>query len=361
MAQYWLEDLLKEAAHTLVTRCACSKKGLNILIICGKHNSAFAENLMLECYKRHAYPYLWVFDENLLRRAEVVPKKVKDKVPKHIRSLLENSDLVVWLTQFENPKSAPTDLGNAFCSFWDEVYETVKGKPLLLVNLLSAKCLETMDIEYEEFLATFANAINVNYDKLRKTGLDIIANLDRKNLIYITDPNGTDLTFSIKNRKIGMEAGTLEDCFSTGRECEVEIPAGEVYVAPIENSAYGTLVCDELKDFNIQKLRMDFAKGKIVHFEAEKGKASFQSILEKAHGDRDRIAEFGIGINYGMKPIGLRIFDEKACGTAHIAIGSNTHLGGINKASIHIDFILYKPTIKADMDVIMKEGQALQF
>jgi leucyl aminopeptidase (aminopeptidase T) len=240
------------------------------------------------------------------------------------------------------------------------VDESLKAKPLLLLNLLSAKCLKPMRIAYGTFLATFANAVNVNYDKLRETGLNIAAGLNGRKMIHITDLNGTDLSFSIENRRVSIEVGTLEECFSTGNECEVEIPAGEVYVAPLENSAYGTLVTDEVRDFNIRRLQMNFEKGRIIRFNAEKGKASFQNLLEKAQGDKDRIAEFGVGINYGMKPVGIRICDEKALGTVHIAIGNNTHLGGINEASIHMDFILYKPTIKADNTLIMKEGHVIK-
>jgi len=54
-----------------------------------------------------------------------------------------------------------------------------------------------------------------------------------------------------------------------------------------------------------------------------------------------------------MNPMGWSVYDEKALGTAHIAIDNNTHLCGVNKASIHIDFILYNPTIKADDKIIM--------
>ena len=352
-----LEKLMKEAARSTVNRCACLRKGMSTLIICGKHNLAFAEYLMRECYAKHAYPHLWVFDEHLLlKKTKTTDEKTKAILPKHTRSLLENSDLVFWLSQFENPKTAWTVLGEAVCSYWDHVEESMKTKPRLLVNLLSAKCMKTMRIAYKTYLATFANAINVNYDRVKKTGLNVAAGLNGRKMIHITDPNGTDLSFSIEKRRVGMEVGTLEECFSTGRECEVEIPAGEVYVAPQEDSAYGTLVTDEVRDFNIRRLQMDFEKGRIVHFKAEKGRASFQNLLEKAQGNKDRIAEFGVGINHGMKPIGLRIYDEKALGTAHVAIGNNTHLGGTNKASIHIDFILYKPTIKADNSLIMKEG-----
>ncbi len=64
--------------------------------------------------------------------------------------------------------------------------------------------------------------------------------------------------------------------------------------------------------------------------------------------------EFGVGINQGMKPIGLRIWDEKAPRTGQVAIGNNVHLSGADKALIHIDFNLYKPTVKADSIIHLK-------
>jgi hypothetical protein len=357
-----LEDLMKDAAHSIVTRSACLRASAvsDILIICGKHNGAFAENLIAECYEEQVSPHLWVWDENLLpRKRKIAAEGVMLKLPRHTRSLLENSDLVVWLTQFENPKSARDELGTAVCSFWDEVDEVVRGKPLLSVNLFSAKSVESMGIRYKKYIETFAHAVDVDYERVRKTGSTVRASLEGTKLITVKDPNGTDLSFSIENRRIGTEVGTLEDCFATGKECDVEIPAGEVYVAPLENSVRGRLVADEARDFGVQKLQMDFDNGRIISLKAEKGEAEFRGFLEKAQGDKDRLAEFGIGINHGMKPIGLRISDEKALGTVHLAIGNNVHLGGKNEASIHIDFNLYKPTVNADNELVIRDGHIM--
>ena len=47
-----------------------------------------------------------------------------------------------------------------------------------------------------------------------------------------------------------------------------------------------------------------------------------------------------------MKTIGWSMYDEKARGTAHIPIGNTVHLGGVNKASTHIDFVPHSQTIK---------------
>jgi leucyl aminopeptidase (aminopeptidase T) len=80
-------------------------------------------------------------------------------------------------------------------------------------------------------------------------------------------------------------------------------------------------------------------------------------MLAEAKGEKDRIGEFGIGTNYGIKPVGWSLYDEKALGTAHIAIGRNVHLGGVNEASIHADFVLSKPSIEVDSTLIMKKGK----
>jgi leucyl aminopeptidase (aminopeptidase T) len=42
-------------------------------------------------------------------------------------------------------------------------------------------------------------------------------------------------------------------------------------VAPIETSANGVLVVEEVGEYNIKNLELRFEKGKIVSFKAEKG------------------------------------------------------------------------------------------
>jgi leucyl aminopeptidase (aminopeptidase T) len=345
---------MQEAASILITDAACLKEKSNVLVICGLHNKMVAEHIVSECQAKGANPHLWVFDERTFRKPA---NNVAAILPIDTCVLLKRSDLIIWLSQFEDLERFTRNLRKAMISYWDTVYETVENKPRLLVNLPSAKYVEKIGINYENFLKTFINAVKVDYGKLREVGSHLVAKLDGKKLVHVQDSNGTDLTFNIEGRSVGVEVGTLEQCFSSGKECEVDVPAGEVYVAPIETSANGTLVVYELKEYGIRGLELHFKKGKIVDFKAEKGSNVFQNIMMKAEGDKDKIAELGIGINHGMKPIGWSIYDEKALGTAHIAIGNNTHLGGTNKASIHIDFILLSPNIEVDNEPIMQKGR----
>lgn len=350
-----------EAANTIVTGVACLKEDFNVLIICGLHNKNLAEYITLESYTVGAYPYLWVFDEKIFsKRAKTPSENVIRVLPKHVRSLLRDSDVIIWLSQFGDLRKIPKNVKKAMFSFWDSVDETIGSKPRLYVNLLSAACVENMGINYEDYLQSFVNAINVDYSKIRKTGHFIASKLHGKSVVHVYDANGTDLTFRIKNRPVGIEAGTLEDCFSNGKECAVDVPGGEVYVAPIETSANGVLMVDEFRDYKIRNLKLHFKDGKVENFKAEKGGDVFRKLLDKAEGDKDRIAELGIGINYGVKLTGYRLYDEKALGTAHIAIGNNIHLGGVNRASIHLDFVLHSPTLEVDDESLMEEGKIVK-
>jgi leucyl aminopeptidase (aminopeptidase T) len=348
---------MKEAAHAIITRVACLRRNSNLLIVCGFHNKAFAERLMLESYVVGAHPYLWVFDEKFfLKYSKKFPENAVATLLVHLRSLLENSNVIIWLSQFDDLEKFPANIRKAIVSFWDAFDEVIKAKPRLYVTLPSTRCIEGMGISYMDFLHSFAKAVNADYNELRKTGDSVASKLNGKKLVRVCDANGTDLTLSIDKRRVSVEVGTLEECFATGKECGVEVPGGEVYVAPVETSANGLLVVDEFRDYHIRNLKLHFKDGKIVNFKAEKGSDVFRDLLEKAEGDKDRIAEFGIGTNYCMKPIGYRIYDEKALGTVHIAIGNNVHLGGINKASIHYDFVLHNPSVEVDDKCIMKKG-----
>jgi hypothetical protein len=356
-----MEKQIRQAARAIVTNIACLKEKFNVLVICGLHNKTLAEHITLESYAMKAYPYLWVYDEKFfLKNVKILWGDGIAILPEHLGSLLENSNVVIWLSQFDDLGKFPPGVRKAMISFWDNVDEAIKAKPRLYVNLLSARCIEYMGIDYEHYIQSFIKAVNVDYDKLRRVGNTFASKLDGKKLVHVYDTKGTDLTFSIDKRHIGVEAGTLEDCFSSGKECGMEVPGGEVYVAPNETSANGVLVVEEFRDYKIRNLRLHFSEGKIVSFKAKKGNDVFGDLLDKAEGDKDRIAEFGIGINHGMKLTGYRICDEKALGTVHIAIGNNIHLGGINKSSIHWDFVLRNPSIEVDDRLLMKKGKLVR-
>lgn len=355
--RYW-EIALKECAHIIVTNVASLRKRPDVLVVCGPHNKVLAEYIMLESQRVGAHPRLWTFDEGFyLRSLETDPETLTTKMLGHTCGLVEKAHVIIWLSQFANIEQYPSRVRKTIYSFWDRINETIEQKPRLYVNLPSPELIRAMRINYLEFLSAFINGVKVDYHKLRETGSALASKLRGKEDVRLFHENGTDLRMHIEGRRVAFEAGTLEDCYSAGRECSVDVPAGEVYVAPVENSANGMVVVDELKDYRLSRLELHFQNGRLVEFNAQSGSDVFRKMLAEAEGEKDRIGELGIGTNYGIKPVGWSIYDEKALGTAHVAIGRNVHLGGVNKASIHVDFVLNKPSIEVDDKLIMKKGK----
>lgn len=68
------------------------------------------------------------------------------------------------------------------------------------------------------------------------------------------------------------------------------------------------------------------------------------------------MCELGIGTNHCAILTGNILEDEKLNGSVHIAFGTNTSFGGLNKADCHCDGVILKPTLYIDDLLILKDG-----
>jgi leucyl aminopeptidase (aminopeptidase T) len=187
------------------------------------------------------------------------------------------------------------------------------------------------------------------------------ARLQGKDKVHITTPLGTDLTFSIAGRDVKEDTGLIHQPGEFGN-----LPAGECFVAPLEDSAQGVLVADKSFPELVvkQPVRMTFEKGRVV---AVEGGAEAEELLRRiAYGEQQEygancrvIAELGIGTNPKARLTGKLITDEKVMGTIHIAIGDNATptFGGANRAPIHIDGVVGQPTLVVDGETLIEGGK----
>ncbi len=168
-----------------------------------------------------------------------------------------------------------------------------------------------------------------------------LAGADR---VRITAAAGTDLTLRIGGRPWHKDSGVLTAPGSFGN-----LPGGEVFTAPLERSAEGRLVVDlALGDLPLDRpVVLTFREGRVTGVQG--GQAARE--LEHRLGD-DRwawtIGEFGVGANPFVRPRGRAALDEKAQGTAHIALGGNRSFGGENPASTHYDCVIRELEIDLD-------------
>jgi leucyl aminopeptidase (aminopeptidase T) len=176
----------------------------------------------------------------------------------------------------------------------------------------------------------------------------VLAQVEGKRTIRLRGRAGTDLTFRIGERKWRTDATPIEAGEFHNH------PNGEVFVSPMEDGADGVLVADLTVPYTVgglvdEPVTLQFEGGRVRSIEGGKAAAMLHDLVE-ATGESGRvIAELGIGLNHAVRPRGHVLLDEKAGGTAHVAIGNNTgSYGGDNEASIHVDCVFSEPEIEAD-------------
>ena len=145
------------------------------------------------------------------------------------------------------------------------------------------------------------------------------------------------------------------------------LPGGETFIAPIEDSANGVFVLNgAFKNYVMKSptyVLLSFENGRLVHIEGtENEEAAFKTLVDfvRSVGDSfyNSLAELGIGVNRGIKELtGNALFDEKCYGTAHIAIGDNSRFGGLYSSRTHEDLVSRVPSIWIDEKPILDRGK----
>jgi aminopeptidase len=139
-------------------------------------------------------------------------------------------------------------------------------------------------------------------------------------------------------------------------------PYGETCAALHEDSAEGTAIIDKafIRGVCIENFRLTFSAGRIREVSAPhvEGIKIWQDVMDVATGDKDVIAELGVGANPGItQPTGNISLDEKISGSIHIAVGINNRFGGKNSSNLHQDLVILKPTVWFDEKVILENGE----
>jgi aminopeptidase len=143
---------------------------------------------------------------------------------------------------------------------------------------------------------------------------------------------GTELTLSLADRRGAVDDG------------HVNMPGGEVFYSPVEDSANGVIEFSEFPavyfGHEVAGARLAFENGRVVDASAQFGEEFLLETLDTDDGSR-RLGELGIGCNPGIQRYMKNIaFDEKIDGTIHLAVGNSyTFTGGTNRSAIHWDIV----------------------
>jgi aminopeptidase len=182
--------------------------------------------------------------------------------------------------------------------------------------------------EYEQFIF---DACLLDWDAEATRMAAIASVFDGADDVRIVG-SGTDLTMSLAGRRGAVDDG------------HVNMPGGEVFYSPVEDSAEGVIEFSEFPAVYFGReadgVRLVFERGHIVEATARSGQDFLTDILDTDDGAR-RLGELGIGCNPAIQRFMKNVaFDEKIDGTVHLAVGNSySFTGGTNRSSVHWDIV----------------------
>ncbi len=199
---------------------------------------------------------------------------------------------------------------------------------------LDGTLLETdtsIDAFYQDVLTT------TDYDALAEAQTRFEEDM-RGSLVRVTTPAGTDISFRIGDRPV-----TRQDGDASGRRAasarnlidrEVELPAGAIRVAPVEESVNGQIAFppSAWSGEPVEGLVLSFESGRVVEAHATRGLQAAITEMEAAGPAGQAFREFALGFN----PL-LAIPAEGepwipyygyGAGVVRLSLGDNTELGG---------------------------------
>ncbi len=337
-----IDPILQKYARLITEYSTEVKAGDQVLINVDADAMPMARALTREVLKAGAEPHLrMTYPEMLLDRLELTSDDVLDAEP--ALDLSEIRQIDAWIRV-----GAPTNTRMLQAADKERLARFMKrSRPVQNIRVNETRWLGTLfpndaqaqdaGMSTDEFRDFAFRAMFLYEDdpaeawrRQYREQARIVERLSRADEVRIVG-NGTDLKLSVKGRTWISSAGRRN------------MPCGEVFTGPIEDSAEGMITYDVPSSVNgveVRNIRVRFEQGKAVEATAEVGDDLVQAQLNTDDGAR-YLGELGIGTNYRIqRPIKSILYDEKIGGTVHLALGqSYAESGGVNNSAIHWDMI----------------------
>jgi aminopeptidase len=223
----------------------------------------------------------------------------------------------------------------------------------VLVRVPNESLAQQAGMSLEAMMTFFFNATLRDWEEEARRYAAIRDLFQAAEQVHITG-HETDLSFSTAGRTYVVGDG------------HINMPDGEVYTAPVDDSAEGVIAFESPATYagqTIEGIRLEFRAGEVANATAAKGETWLHQLLAMDDGAR-RIGEFGVGVNFGIDRFTGDIFyDEKIGGTIHLALGrAYAECGGSNASALHWDIVKdlrAEGTIELDGRTVFANGRFL--
>ncbi len=155
--------------------------------------------------------------------------------------------------------------------------------------------------------------------------------------VRVTTPAGTDLRFRIGDRPVTKQDGDASAARAARArnliDREIELPAGAIRVAPIEESVHGTIAFPP-STWNGQPMRglvLRVEAGRVVEVRAAEGRAAVEAEMAAAGDAARRFREFALGFNPLLAIPATEPwipYYGYGAGVVRLSLGDNSELGG---------------------------------
>lgn len=214
------------------------------------------------------------------------------------------------------------------------------------------------------FDALYESALDIDYralDAAENRAIEIL----RLGSVRVTTPSGTDLFFRTGvrpfNKQNGDASGDRAAAARVRVDREIELPAGVLRVAPIEESVFGQIVIPEAR-FGTTVARglvLQLDNGKITRIRAKEGQEAAEQALAAGGEAASRFREFALGFNPRLTGARGAVipYHGYGAGMVRLALGDNEELGGKNRGGFYRWFFFADATVHVDFRYLVRDGK----
>ena len=261
---------IAQYATLLVDTCVGVQRGWQVFLISTPVARPLVEEIARQVGQRGAYLYQRLDFTGALGAGsaawvESVPMEVLEELPSIERYAIENVDAVIAVSAPENTREAaaiPLERMMAANKAYRPVMERIVKGNLSWVGCQFPCSALAQDAgmslsQFEDFLY---GACLIDWDAERARMQRVKERLDASNEVRIV-ADGTDLTLSLEGRQGKIDAGGAN------------IPGGEVFYSPVEDSAQGSVAFSEFPALyegrELRGIRLRFENGRVVDASAQ--------------------------------------------------------------------------------------------
>jgi aminopeptidase len=327
---------IEQYAKVLVETCIDVQPGWQVVVVSSSRAQPLVDEVSRQLARRGAYSLLRLAGGPNIPWLQEAPDELLDTPPPIDVHALETADGLIAIEAPDNTREisavSAERLGRVQAAMRPH-FERVFTMDLKWVGCQypTPALAQEAGMSLEAFEDFLFGACLLDWKKEEERMSHYAERFDAAEEVRIVG-DGTDLTLSLAGRAGKVDAGGAN------------MPGGEFFFSPVEDSAQGTVAFTEFPAVysgrEVTGIRLRFEGGRVVDASATAEEEFLIETLDRDAGAR-RLGELGIGCNPGItRHMKNTLFDEKIDGTIHLALGNGLpEIGGTNHSQIHWDIV----------------------